>query len=118
MGEISGFGDSSDPQGAIYEKCCQDMLEAGVHWIIDHPDAKLEIMTNPNVTGLFKSNTPETVELEKAVLDASFDPKTGHKEATGAQMHAVMMRLLYIAGHGWDKYVLELSKPEEDGHEN
>lgn len=101
MGEISGFGGG-------YERCCQDMLEAGVQ----HIEARklsggdVQVSHYQNVFGLcFPENQP-TKELERAVLDAA------KGEATGAMHHAVMVRLAFIANRGWDAYCAELRKGE------
>lgn len=114
MGEISGFGDHGDPQGRKYEEMCQDMLEAGVKWVMAHPDVDLSIRHSPQITGYFESNTPETKALEDAILAASYDPETDRKEATGAMMHNVIMRVIYIAAQGWDKYVEQVMEPDHD----
>lgn len=118
MGQISGFG-GKDDAGQGYEDCCQDMLHAGVVWLKAHPDADLLMAQDPNITGLFESRTPETEELEKAVLEGSRgqpdENGETHLEATGAQMHNVMNRLFYIAGHGWDRYVAQVIKYQQEG---
>ncbi len=90
MGEISGFG-------GTYEECCQDMLEAGVSWLQGHE----------NIYGLVNAASPQTEQLEKAVLGACDD-------ATGAMHHAVMDRLMYIAQHGWEMYRAELEEAGRD----
>jgi len=118
MGEISGFAADGSMGGALYEKVCNDMLEAGVKWIMEHPDAELKMSGIRNVTGIFQMGTPAGEELEKVVAESSRgEPDaTGktHLECTGAQMHHVMMRLMFISEHGWDKYVEEVLKPYPD----
>ena len=106
MGEISGFGGG-------YEQCCQDMLEAGVKWIMDRkPGADdVQVLVNPQVYGIIKEGNPLTEELSKAVIDAS------KGEATGAMHHAVMARLAFIAKNGWDAYCAKLRENEEKGSE-
>lgn len=99
MGEISGFGGG-------YEKCCQDMLEAGVNWLQDHADAKLEGHEYANVYGIMIADSDDAKAMEKTVLAAVMG------EATGAMHHSVMSRLFFIAKNGWDKYCEELRKPE------
>ena len=91
MGEISGMG-------YHYELCCQDMLEAGVWWLLESEHDDLRLRTYKNVTGLAFAETPQTEALERAVLDAA------KGEATGAQHHAVMARLMVVAKSGWDEY--------------
>ncbi len=99
MGEISGFGGD-------YETCCQDMLNAGVQWLQDNKNAKLEGHTFKNVYGVFVPDSQDAQELDRIVLDAA------KGEATGAMHHAVMSRLLFIAQNGWEKYCEELKKDE------
>ena len=100
MGEISGFGGG-------YEKCCQDMLEAGCKWLAAHPAATLEGRTLKNIYGIFEADSQDAKDLEEVILSAA------DGEATGAMHQAVMSRLFWIAKNGWDKYVEELSKPAD-----
>lgn len=102
MGEISGFGGG-------YEKCCQDMLEAGVLWLNDHPNADLKGHAFKDVTGIFESTSDDAKALENAVMDA-----VKGEGATGAMHQVVMERLFWIAGHGWDKYCEELRQHEKE----
>jgi hypothetical protein len=101
MGEISGFGGG-------YEECCQDMLEAGVRWLQEHPQPKLEGQTLKNVYGIFDATSDDAKALEAAVLEGA------KGEATGAMHHAVMSRLFWIAKHGWDEYCAELRHREAE----
>ena len=100
MGEISGFGGG-------YEAECQKLLNAGVEWLESHSDQrdKLRIKTYEGVYGLATAETPETKELEEAILAAGAD-------ATGAMHHAVMGRLMWIARHGWEEYVTMTKRRE------
>lgn len=107
MGEISGWGGDGDPQGGDgYEKCCQDMLEAGVKWLIDNPDCDLKIRSYHDVFGFVESLSDDAKALEATIVGAS------KNEATGAMVHGVMARLWFIRGNGWDKYCEELIKEE------
>lgn len=98
MPEISGFGGG-------YEQCCQDMLEAGVKWLEENPQPDLQAQTLKNVYGIFDETSEDAKALGKVVVEAA------KGEATGAQHHAVMSRLFYIAKHGWGSYCQELRKP-------
>lgn len=99
MGEISGFGGG-------YEALCQDMLEAGVKWLVKHPqNHKLEGQTIKNVYGIFDATSDDAKALEAAVLAAG-------DGCTGAMHHAVMSRLFWIAKHYWAAYCAEVSKKE------
>lgn len=96
MGEISGFGGD-------YEKCCQDMLEAGCKWLDGRPDADLKGHDYKNIFGIFTPDSDDAKALEKAVVGAA----EGYG-ATGAMHHAVMSRLLFIAKNGWSEYARQL----------
>lgn len=101
MGQISGFGGG-------YEKTCQDMLDAGVKWLNEHPKHDdLNMRGLKNVFGLLEANSPDAKELERAILAA------GGSDITGAMHHAVMSRLLFIAKNGWDKYCSEVRGEEK-----
>ena len=103
MGEISGFGGG-------YEECCQDMLEAGVNWLVEHPKPDLQGHGYKNVYGIFEPDSEDAKALEVAILKAS------KGEATGAMHQAVMQRLFFIGEHGWERYceVLRESKGEDE----
>ena len=96
MGEISGFGGG-------YEEGCQDMLEAGCEWLAEHKDADLKMHTYQDIYGILEPDSDDAKELSRVVGNAC-------GECTGAMHQAVMTRLHYIAGNGWDKYAAELSK--------
>ena len=105
MGQISGWGGDGNPKGGDgYENCCQDMLEAGVKWLIDNPSCDLKIQSYEHVFGFIRPLNDDAKALESVVVQASRD------EATGAMVHAVMARLFYIRKQGWDKYQKELTE--------
>lgn len=97
MGEISGFGGG-------YEKACQDMLDAGVRWLNEHPKPDLQMSGYKGVYGILNADSDDAKALEKVVVDAA------HGDCTGAMHHAVMSRLSYIAKNGWTAYCDELRK--------
>lgn len=99
MGEISGFDGG-------YEDCCQDMLEAGVKWLNEHPNPDLQGHTFKGVYGVMVPESDDARALEGAVLDAA------KGEATGAMHHAVMSRLFYIGKNGWEAYCAQLREPD------
>ena len=96
MGEISGVGFDSG-----YENACQDMLEAGVNWLNEHPQTDVKVLIYENIYGVCKEGNDETKELSDAVCAAVPD-------CTGAMHQAVMTRLAFIAKNGWEKYCDEL----------
>lgn len=105
MGEISGFGGG-------YEECCQDMLEAGVQWLVANSgrDIRAREMKAEfegqliEFYGLLDVDGEDGKALEKVMLDAA------KGEATGAMHQAVFSRLMYIAKNGWDEYVKALEE--------
>ena len=101
MGEISGFGGG-------YEECCQDMLEAGVKWLNDHPQPDLQGHSFKGIYGVMVADSDDAKAMEKAVLEAA------KGEATGAMHQAVMSRLFFIGKNGWEKYCAELRKHEAE----
>lgn len=97
MGEISGFGGG-------YEETCQKMLEAGVIWLSQHPNADLRGHEFAGITGIFTPESDDAKEMEKAAMEAC------NNDCSGAMHHTVMSRLFYIAANGWTKYCEELRK--------
>jgi hypothetical protein len=101
MGEISGFGGG-------YEKCCQDMLEAGCEWLQENKGVTLTGSEFKNVFGLFTAESDDAKAMEKVVLQAAAG------EATGAMHHTVMQRLFFINKNGWDEYCRQLREKKND----
>lgn len=99
MDEISGFGGG-------YEAVCQDMLHAGVTWIIEKKigPADLKAHTFERVYGIIEPDNDTARELEQ-VLGAA-----AHGDCTGAMMQAVMSRCIWIASHSWEEYCIEIRK--------
>ena len=94
MGEISGFG-------GTYEDGCQTMLDAGVKWLNDHPDAELKMSEYQGVTGLLNEDSEDAKELGKVVV-AAVDAAYPDGGVTGAMHQAVMSRLMFIEANGWN----------------
>ena len=93
------------------------MLDLGIRWLDENPEKrdkirggglKAETLDGEEISfyGLWGANSPEGDELSEYVLWAI------DKDCSGAQHHAVMQTLQYIAVHGWDDYVNEMT-----GHE-
>lgn len=100
MKEISGFGGG-------YEECCQDMLEAGMKFLeAQSPGFDPVFKGYEGVFGLITEDNEDAKNLTKATIDAA------KGEATGAMHHAVVSRLIWIMGNGWDAYCTELSKQD------
>jgi hypothetical protein len=92
MGEISGFGGG-------YEECCREMLQAGVKWLDEHPQADPKFRAYSGVYGLVMEDNPDGKQLTGVVI------KAAKGEATGAMHHAVIARLIFIKKAGWEEYV-------------
>lgn len=107
MGEISGTDGG-------YEKCCQDMLEAGCKYLDEHPDMEIKVSGFQGVFGIVYPDNDDTAELIKVILKAS-ESSPGVAEATGAQIHQIIMILIYVKQHGWDAYVEQTIKNESMG---
>ena len=102
MGEISGFGGS-------YEAGCRAMVLAGVEWLQAHPDAELRLKGYAGIYGIVLAESPDTKDLEAAVMDARVMMDGGRvvrvrEECTGAMHHATMSHLMFIASHAWHGY--------------
>lgn len=103
MGEISGFGGG-------YEEVCQIMLNAGMLWLEEHPDADPRFKGYEGVYGLLMEDNDDAKALTKVVDEASETVPGGG--CTGAMHHAVMSRLLWIHGHSWEEYREEVARRE------
>jgi len=103
MGEISGFGGG-------YEAVCQDMLHAGVSWIIEKKIGSDDLKAHgfKGVYGIIEPDNDTTRELEKVLVEAA------HGDCTGAMMHAVMMRCIFVSHHSWDEYCAQMRAFEEE----
>lgn len=98
MGEISGFGGG-------YEEACQNMLHAGVAWMIEKKVGSNDIKahTFEGIYGLITSDNKTAEELEQTIGRAA-----GEGGCTGAMVQAVMTRCIWIASHSWEEYCKEL----------
>jgi hypothetical protein len=98
--DISGMGGG-------YEFECQKMFHAGLAFLAKNPGLKYDFKTFENVYGIISPESDDAKKLEEAVLAATDD-------CTGAMMQAVIGNLLYVAKHGYDKMIKEVSKKEPD----
>lgn len=96
MGEISGFGGG-------YEEACRNMVYSGLAWLETKPNADLRAVEYKNVFGIITPDSADTQELDDAVA-------SGEPGCSGAMHHAAMSHVMYIAHHGWNKYVSEMKK--------
>ena len=101
MGEISGFGGG-------YEQTCRNMVIAGVEWLDAVPDAAPIFKVFKEVYGLIAEDNEDAKELTKAVVAAA------DGDCTGAMHQAAISHCLFIRKNGWEKYVEEMSKPDDD----
>lgn len=104
MGEISGFG-------GTYEAKCQAMLEAGMAWFEQHPDAEPRFKGSSAIFGVVLEDNDDAKALTETIVTAA------DHDLTGAMHHAVIARLLWIKQNGWERYCEEMRKQhaEEDG---
>lgn len=113
MGEISGFGGG-------YEAVCQAMVLAGINWIDEHPDCILEVEQYKNVFGISTPTTPDMEALEKTMMDAEVwhegekvQDRAGD-DCTGAMVHAAHNHVLAYKRLGWEEYVKQMSKEDDE----
>ncbi len=100
MGEISGFGGD-------YEKACRVMLDSGLQWFDEHPDADPKFQGNDAVYGLIIEDNDDAKALSDAV--------TKHIDGcSGAMHHAVVGACLWIRKNSWDAYVAQMTKETND----
>ncbi len=92
MDEISGFGGS-------YEKVCQVMLDVGIQWLDDHPDADPQFSSYPNVTGIINEDNEDAETMYKVVSEST----NGY--ASGAMMQIALSQAMWVRHNGWDEYV-------------
>ncbi len=98
MHEISGFG-------GAYEEACRKMVLAGVQWLDEHPEAKIAFSSLDGVFGIVKAQNAESQALLDTMVQAGSEP-------SGAMVHAACDHIFYIKHHGWDAYVIAMSKKE------
>ena len=91
MGEISGFGGG-------YEEACRRMVWAGLAWLEGRPNADLRATVYKNVTGILNPESEDAKELEDAIVAEEPD-------CTGAMHQFTMQICMYVARHGWQKFV-------------
>jgi hypothetical protein len=108
MAEISGFGGS-------YEAACRRMVLAGLEWWDAHPDANATYATIDGVYGVVGEESEDCHALIHHMVAAA---EEGAGEdgggVTGAMVQATLSHVGYAHKHGWEAYVAEMSKPEED----
>ncbi len=97
MGQISGFGGS-------YEMTCRRMLNAGLVWLDDNPNANLVFKSNANVIGVVIDETEDDKELSDIIIKASGD------DCTGAMHQAVISRIMWIRNYSWKNYVEKMKE--------
>lgn len=111
MGEISGFGGG-------YEAVCRAMVLAGIAWLDEHPEAKLEYKGFKNVYGVVIEDSDDAKALEKAMMDAPVVlngeqiQTTAREDCTGAMHHAAVNHCLAYKRLGWDEYSKQLRERE------
>lgn len=95
--DISGFGGE-------YENACQVILDQGLAWLREHPDAHLLFKEFENIFGVIMDKSPDATALVKA---ATKDVPGG---CTGAMVHCVVHHLLDIHKNGYDSWLSRTPK--------
>jgi hypothetical protein len=103
MREISGFG-------GAYERCCREMVRAGLKWFDEHPDAKPQFKGYRGVVGLLMDDNDDAKALSKAVCE----PAEANGGATGAMHQAAVGHVLLIRKQGWAAYVAMMRTREAE----
>lgn len=98
--EISGFGGG-------YEKACRKMVVAGLKWWDAHPNADVSYKEYKNIYGLTTGESDDCKKMEEAMLKVVND-------CSGAMMQAAKSHIMFIHKNGWEKYVEEMNKVEEE----
>lgn len=101
MAEISGFGGG-------YEAACRRMLQAGLLWLDENPEAEPQFHGYKGVYGIIREDNDAAKGLTKVIIGACPD-------ATGAMHQAVVSHCLYVRKNGWDKYVETMRKTVNTG---
>ena len=109
MNEISGFG-------GFYERCCRAGVCAGAQWVANHPGVVPKYMECPNVFGIVDAADAHAQSLWDAIFSAPLTRDDGVKtilrdELSGAQMHAIVHHVMFIARNGWSRYREEMTQP-------
>lgn len=100
MGEISGFGGG-------YEATCRAMLVAALEWLDAHPQIDPRFYGYQGIYGIISEDNEDA----KALSEAAVAPSGG--DCTGAMHQAVITSALWIRKHGWDAYVQQMSRKED-----
>lgn len=104
MGEISGFGGK-------YEDTCQAMLQQGCEWLSkkmkegDSPE--LALLGTPQVYGILIPKSDDAKALEASIMKNIND-------CTGAMIHSVMIRMVFITKHGYEEYKKKMTEREKE----
>lgn len=107
MREVSGLGKGGGQRGREYEKACRRMILAGVRWLEEYPNANPEFHGFKNVYGVCVEDNDDAKYLSEATVATCPD-------CSGAMHQAAVSHVLLVKKLGWDKYVEEMRKPEED----
>jgi len=94
MAEISGFGGS-------YEAACRKMIETGLNWFDEHPNADPQFVAYTGIYGIIDAANEDAKELSKVVLESVDD-------CTGAMYQATISHIMHIHKVGWETYVREM----------
>lgn len=102
--EISGFGGD-------YEKACRNMVIAGMEHLDKNHGSNPTFDQYENIFGLTTNENEDMKKLQNHMLEAE-------PHCSGAMMQACTNHVLYAYKNGWDKYISQMSKKEQDDTSN
>jgi hypothetical protein len=95
---MSGFSEGDEI--CEYEIACQTMVVRGMNYIYEHPEIKEILM--------------ETRDCYDKKISHLLDAMTYGIEPSGAMVGVCTTHLYYAQKHGWEKYLEEITKPENN----
>jgi hypothetical protein len=114
MGEISGFGGS-------YEAGCIAMVEAGIAWMDEHPEADPHFHGLQGVYGLCLEDNDDAKALSEVITHAPMPhPVTGllttveEFGVTGAMHQACIGHVMAYKRLGWEEYCRQRREHAEE----
>jgi hypothetical protein len=95
---MSGFSEGDEI--CDYEIACQTMVVRGMNYIDEHPEMKFILMETKDC-------------FDKKIMELT-NAMTYGIEPSGAMVGITTTHLYYAQKHGWEKYIAEITKPENN----
>ncbi len=102
MDEISGFG-------GTYEAGCRVMVQAGMEWFDQHPDAQPKYRGFKGIYGVLGEDNADAKALSAAMVAAA-DAAYPEGGVTGAMHQATVSHVLWAHRYGWPAYCESMRK--------